>query len=298
MEKGDSDYKVSYLGPEATYTHIACQKYFKDSGQKIPKDSIQEVFEAVEQGETDYGVIPVENSIEGSVNRTLDLFIESGVKVCGEITIPISHNLLSKNGRPESIRKIYSHPQAIEQCRNWLRRNFPRIELLETSSTAKAAKKAQEDPEAGAIGNSLTAHFYGLKIIHSKIEDYPFNFTRFWVIGNKIGERTGNDKTSILFSIPHVPGSLYRVLGIFSNQMINLTKIESRPMKYRPWEYIFFIDFEGHIMDSPVKEGLTRLEDEVSFFKVLGSYPRSSQSQLDQWWWSNHLGDGLPIRGP
>lgn len=294
MEKGDSDYRIVFLGPEATHTHIACLKYFKDSGHKIPKDSIQEVFESIEHGEAEYGVVPVENSIEGSVNRTLDLFIESKATICGEIIIKVSHNLLSKHGRPEYIRKIYSHPQALEQCRNWLRRNFPYIELVETSSTAKAAQMAVEDPSGGAIGSTLASHLYRLKIISSQIEDYPYNYTRFWVIGRKIPERTGNDKTSILFSIPHIPGSLHRALGIFSKQSINLTKIESRPMKHKPWEYIFFIDFEGYFTDSPVQETLAKLQENASFFKLLGSYARSNQSNLNQWWWSLHIGEDYP----
>ncbi len=318
MEKGDSEYRIVYLGPPATHTHVACLNYFKEFGQKIPKDSIQEVFKSVEHGEAEYGVVPVENSIEGSVNITLDLFIESeiqhnrdsgdelnpnkynlniiskGVKVCGEIMIQVSHYLLSKSGRPEIINRIYSHPQALEQCRNWLKKNLFKIELVETSSTAKASQMAAEDPEGAAIGSILASSLYRLKIIHSKIEDYPHNYTRFWVIGHKIGESTGNDKTSILFSIPHIPGSLHRALGIFSNQSINLTKIESRPMKHKPWEYIFFIDFEGHVMDPKVHEALTQLKENVSLFKLLGSYPQCNQSNSDKWWGSLHTGEDYP----
>lgn len=276
MEKENADPIVAYLGPPATHTYLACLKYFGNSIHALPRESLQDVFETVEKGETDYGVVPVENSTEGSVNRTLDLFIESELKICGEIMIQVSHDLLSQNGKREAIHKVYSHPQALEQCRNWLRKNLPHIDVTETSSTAKAAQIAAEDPEAAAIASSLASHFYYLKIVESQVEDYTNNYTRFWIIGQQIAKRTGNDKTSILFSIPHVPGSLHGVLRLFSDQSINLTKIESRPIKNRPWEYIFFLDFEGHLMDPPIQEAMAELKENLLFFKNLGSYPRSS----------------------
>jgi chorismate mutase/prephenate dehydratase len=239
-------------------------------------ESIQDVFEAVERREVDCGVVPVENSTEGSVNRTLDLFIDSELKICGEIMIRISHSLLSQNRKPEAIHKIYSHPQALEQCRKWLRENFPCIDVVETSSTAKAAQMASEDPESAAIASSLAAHFYRLEVIEWRIEDYLHNYTRFWILGQQIAGRTGNDKTSIFFSIPHIPGSLHDVLKLFSNKSINLTKIESRPVKNKPWEYIFFLDFEGHVMDALIQETLDQMKENLIFMKVLGSYPRNS----------------------
>lgn len=266
---------VAYLGPPTTHTHLACLERFGSSIRSFPMESIQDVFEAVERKEVDYGVVPVENSTEGSVNRTLDLFIESELKICGEIMIRVSHNLLSQNGKREAIHKIYSHPQALEQCRKWLRKNFPYIDVVETSSTAKAAQMAAEDPESAAIASSLAAHFYHLKVIESRIEDYLHNYTRFWILGQQIAGRTGNDKTSILFSIPHTPGSLHGVLKLFSNKSINLTKIESRPVKDKPWEYIFFLDFEGHATDAPIHETLKEMKDNVLFMKFLGSYPRN-----------------------
>ena len=188
----------------------------------------------------------------------------------------ISHDLLSLSGRPEEISKIYSHPQALGQCRKWLRKNYPSVPLVETTSTAKAAQMAAEDPSAGAIASSLAARLYGLRVVKSQIEDYFHNYTRFLVLGRQCPERTGKDKTSILFSISHAPGALYRVLRNFSEKGINLTKIESRPIKNKPWEYVFFLDFEGHVSDLPVQEGLTEMRREVLFFKLLGSYPRSS----------------------
>jgi len=267
---------VAYLGPPCTYTHLACLERFGSSIQSFPMESIQDVFEAVERREVDCGVVPVENSTEGSVNRTLDLFIDSELKICGEIMIRISHSLLSQNRKREAIHKIYSHPQALEQCRKWLRENFPCIDVVETSSTAKAAQMASEDPESAAIASSLAAHFYRLEVIEWRIEDYLHNYTRFWILGQQIAGRTGNDKTSIFFSIPHIPGSLHDVLKLFSNKSINLTKIESRPVKNKPWEYIFFLDFEGHVMDALIQETLDQMKETLIFMKVLGSYPRNS----------------------
>jgi len=267
---------VVYLGPPATHTHLACVERFGSSIRAFPRESIQEVFEAVERGKANYGVAPIENSTEGVVNRTLDMFIDSDLKICGEILVRISHDLLSQSGRPEDILKIYSHPQALGQCRQWLRKNFPQVQLGETVSTAKAAQLAAEDPRAAAIASSLAARVYGLRIMESRIEDYLHNYTRFLVLGRQIGSRTGKDKTSLLFSIPDSPGSLYQVLKSFSEKGINLTKIESRPIKDKPWEYVFFLDFEGHASDPQIHEAMVELKGNVLFLKFLGSYPRSS----------------------
>ena len=270
---------VGYLGPPATYTHLACIERFGSSIDAIPIESIQEVFEAVENGKTNFGVVPVENSTEGAVNRTLDMFIYSDVKICGETLIRISHDLLSQSGRRDDIRKIYSHPQALEQCRQWLRKNFPHVPLAETMSTAKAAEIVTQDPNAAAIASSFAAHLYCLKVIESQIEDYPHNYTRFLILNRQTAERTGKDKTSTLFSISHAPGTLYRVLKPFSEKGINLTKIESRPTKGKPWEYVFFIDFEGHATDTHVTETLDEVKEHVFFVKLLGSYPQDSQEK-------------------
>jgi chorismate mutase/prephenate dehydratase len=272
----EAELTVAYLGPPATHTHLACIERFGSSGRALPKESIQEIFEAVEKEKVNFGVVPVENSTEGVVNRTLDMFIDSGVKICGEVLLRISHDLLSQSGKREDVEKIYSHPQALAQCRRWLNRNLPHAELAEAVSTAKAAQTAAGEPKAAAIASSFASHLYGLKVIESRIEDYPHNYTRFWVLGRQIGERTGKDKTSVLFSISHSPGSLHQVLRPFSEKSINLTKIESRPIKDQPWEYVFFLDFEGHITDLHIQEGLTELKKNVLFLKVLGSYPRSS----------------------
>ncbi len=270
------EFAVVYLGPAATYTHLACLQHFGNSVRALPEESIQEVFDAVERGKAEYGVVPIENSTEGVVNRTLDMFIESKVSICGEILTKISHDLLSQSGKPEGIRTIYSHPQAFGQCRQWVTKHFPHIQVVETVSTAKAAQMATKDANAAAIASSFAAHLYGLKVIESQIEDYLNNCTRFLVLGRQSMERTGRDKTSILFSIPHTPGSLYQALKIFSEKGVNLTKIESRPIKDKPWEYIFFLDLEGHAMDSYINEAITEIEGMALFMKLLGSYPRSS----------------------
>jgi chorismate mutase/prephenate dehydratase len=273
----ETEMAVAYLGPPATHTHLACFEYFGSSIQTQPKESIQEVFEAVERKRANYGIVPIENSTEGSVNQTLDMLTESEVMICGEVMIQVSHHLLSQNGKSEDIRKIASHPSALEQCRKWLRKSFPQVEVAETVSTAKAAQMAAENGKVAAIASSLAGHLYGLRVVESQIEDYLNNTTRFLVIGLQPSPRTGKDKTSILFSISHEPGSLYQALKPFSEKGINLTKIESRPMKGKPWEYIFFVDMEGHATDAPIREVMSDLGRSALFLKLLGSYPQRSQ---------------------
>jgi chorismate mutase/prephenate dehydratase len=204
------------------------------------------------------------------------MFIDAEVKICGEVLIRISHDLLSMSGKAEDVERVYSHPQALAQCRQWLRKNFPNAQMAETVSTAKAAQMAAQESKAAAVASSLAAELYGLKIIDSRIEDYLNNYTRFLVLGPQVSDRTGRDKTSLLFSIPDSPGSLYEILKPFSEKSINLTKIESRPIKDKPWEYVFFLDFEGHATDSHIHEAVSELKKKVLFLKLLGSYPRSS----------------------
>jgi chorismate mutase/prephenate dehydratase len=245
----------------------------------VPENTIQDVFEAVEREKADYGVAPVENSTEGPVSLTLDTFSQSEAKICAEITTKISHDLLSLSGNAGEVQKVYSHPQALSQCREWLRKKFPHVELEEAGSTAKAAQLAVEDPKAAAIASSLAASLYGLKVVASQIEDHLNNATRFLVLGRQGAERTGRDKTSVLFVVSHAPGTLFRVLQIFYEKGINLTKIESRPNKGKPWEYIFFIDFEGHATDPHVAQALHEVKEHVLFVKLLGSYPQCSQEK-------------------
>ncbi len=272
----ETELTVVYLGPPATYTHLACLERFGSSIRAVPRESILEVFEAVERGRANFGVVPIENSTEGVVNRTLDILIESDSKICGEVSLRVSHDLLSRSGDAGEIRKIYSHPQALGQCRQWLGRNFPGLPLLETVSTAKAAQMALEDPTAAAIASSLASRLYELRVVESQIEDYLHNYTRFLILGRQIPGRTGKDKTSLLFSIADSPGSLYEGLKPFSEKAINLTKIESRPIKDKPWQYVFFLDLEGHTLDPQVEEAVSRLKKKVLFLKLLGSYPRSA----------------------
>ena len=273
----EAELTVAFLGPPATFSHLACVQHFGSSIQMLPEHTVQDVFKAVERGKADYGVVPIENSTEGQVSQTLDMFVKSEAKISGEIMTRISHDLLSQSGKAEEVQKIYSHSQALGQCREWLKNNFPHVQLEEAGSTAKAAQLAAENPKAAAIASFLAAHLYGLKAVASQIEDNLNNYTRFLVLARQGAERTGSDKTSILFSISHAPGALFRALQIFYEKGVNLTKIESRPTKGKPWEYVFFIDFEGHATDPHIAEALAALRERVLFVKMLGSYPLDSK---------------------
>ena len=265
--------QVAFLGPQSTFTHLAAMQQFGLSAQLVPLKSIPAVFEEVERGRAHYGVVPVENSTEGVVNHTLDMFIDSELQVIAEIMLEISHNLLSKTGKMEQIARIVSHPQPLAQCRHWLETNVSEIPLLDVSSTAAAAQMAAEDESVAAIASAAAAVQYGLQVVKARIEDNPHNFTRFLVIGRKTPEKSGEDKTSIMFSIKDEPGILYRMLEPFSKRRINLTKIESRPMKQKAWEYIFFLDMIGHTEDLDISDAIEELRTHCHFLKVLGSYP-------------------------
>lgn len=278
-EKKDAELTVAFLGPLATFSHVACIERFGNSIRLLPENTIQDVFEAVEREKASFGVAPVQNSTEGQVSLTLDMFVQSEAKICGEIMTKISHDLLSLSGDAWDMKKIYSHPQALSQCRDWLRTNFPHVPLEETGSTARAAQMAAKESKAAAIAGSLAASLYGLKAVASQIEDQPNNYTRFLVLGRQGAERTGRDKTSVLFIVSHAPGTLFRVLQVFYEKGINLTQIESRPNKGKPWEYIFFIDFEGHAEDPHVAEALHEVKGHVLFMKLLGSYPQYHQEE-------------------
>ncbi|RMG71847.1 MAG: prephenate dehydratase [Nitrospirae bacterium] len=267
--------KVACLGPLATFTHLAAIRHFGSFAKIIAVDSIKDVFEAVLEKSADYGVVPIENSNEGVVSHTLDMFMDVDLKVSAEIMLEVTHNLLSKSGDIKKIKKIYSHPQAFAQCRRWLERNLPDAELIDTTSTAKAAELAAKDPKGAAIASDLAAKMYDLKFVKRGIEDNKNNYTRFLVISEDFPEPTGKDKTSIMLSIKDKPGALFEVLTPFYKEKINLTKIESRPSKRKAWEYIFFIDLEGHINDKKVMKALKAVEKYCIFLKVLGSYPKS-----------------------
>lgn len=267
--------KVAFLGPPATFTHTAALRQFGFSAQLVPMKSIAAVFDEVQRGRAPYGVVPVENSNEGVVSHTLDMFMESDLKVIAEVLLEISHDLLSLSGKMESVQRVVSHPQALAQCRNWLEENLSEVPLVDVASTALAAQMAADDESTAAVASGMAAGLYGLRTIKTRIEDNPNNFTRFLVVGKSIPDRSGRDKTSIMFSIRDEPGLLYRMLEPFSKRSLNLTKIESRPLKKKAWEYIFFLDLEGHIQDEVVTAAVEELRGYCQFLKVLGSYPRA-----------------------
>lgn len=263
---------IAYLGPQATFTHLAALKRFGSQVRYLPCETIDEVFLEVEKDNADFGVVPIENSIEGAVNHTLDMFVDSDLKICAQIILDVSHNLLARCAK-EDIKNVYSNPQVFGQCRIWLQENLSGAEIIEVSSTTRAAQIAAERKNSACIASLLAAKIYGLKIIAKSIEDSPHNITRFLVIGKTDVPRTGSDKTSLLFSIKDSVGALHDMLIPFKKQKINLTKIESRPSKKKAWDYYFFVDLEGHREDPRVKKGLAELERHCTFMKVLGSYP-------------------------
>ena len=270
--------RVAYLGPEATYTHLAARSVFGHSVEYDPRASIKDVFHDVENCRSDYGVVPVENSTEGVVNHTLDILIDSPVYICSEVNMDIRHCLLSSSSK-DDLRVIYSHAQSLEQCRNWLDLHLPGVERVPVVSNARACQLARQEPGAGAVAGSLAAEVYGLNILEKDIQDNPGNMTRFFVMGRQEPAPTGNDKTSIVFSIKDKVGGLQECLHCFSEAGVSMSMIESRPLKKRNWEYIFFVDLAGHKEDAPVKSALEKLENMCLFFKILGSYPRARQQE-------------------
>jgi chorismate mutase/prephenate dehydratase len=268
---------VAFLGPHATFSHLAAQSYFGTSTGFIPQGSIFHVFDEVEKGKVQWGVVPVENSLEGSVNLTLDRLILTPLKIRAEIFLRISHCLLAPVKRMDRIKRVYSVPQALAQCQGWLRTNLPQSLLVDAESTAAAARIVQKDNDAAAIGSRLAAATYGLNILSEGIEDNPSNTTRFLVMGEGETKMTGIDKTSVIFGTPHVPGALYHALEPFVARRINLMKIESYPLKERLWEYLFFVDFSGHVDDPEIKKSMKALRGKTNFLKILGSYPKGEE---------------------
>jgi chorismate mutase/prephenate dehydratase len=264
--------RVAYLGPPATFTQLAALKRFGSQIDYIACNNISDVFLEVEKDEADYGVVPIENSIEGAVTHTLDMLVDSDLKICAQVLLDISHNLLA-NVELNKIKRVYSIGQVFGQCRIWLQENLPSVEKIEVSSTTRAAQIATKEKYSSCIASSLAAGVYKLKIIASDIEDSPHNVTRFLVIGKTDVKRTGRDRTSIMFSIKDRVGALHDMLIPFKKYRINLTKIESRPSKKKAWDYYFFLDIEGHYKESRVRKAVAELEDKCTFLKVLGSYP-------------------------
>jgi len=265
--------KIAYLGPEFTFTHLASMKKFGSSVEYSGCSTITSVFDEVEKGRADYGVVPIENSVEGAVNHTLDMFIDSDLKVCSEIYLEISHSLLSRETDIKKIRRVYSKDQVFGQCRLWLEEHLPSVTLVEAASTARAAEIASKEKGAACIASELAAAKYRLKDLYDSIEDNAHNVTRFLVIGSTQAKQTRKDKTSVMFSLKDRVGALHDILMPFKKYRINLTKIESRPSKVKAWKYYFFVDMEGHHLDKKISDALSILKKNTTYLKILGSYP-------------------------
>jgi chorismate mutase/prephenate dehydratase len=268
--------KVAFLGPEGTFTQAAALKAFGHSVETVALGAVDEVFREVESGQAHYGVVPVENSSEGMVSHTLDTFLRSALNICGEVVLRIHHHLLSRAEDHRAVRTVYAHQQALAQCREWLDANLPHVQRLAVSSNAEGARRAAEDPQAAAIAAEAAAEIYGLAVLCRNIEDEPDNTTRFLVIGRQDPPPTGADKTSLLVSGRNRAGILVNLLEPLSTSGVSMTRIESRPSRQALWEYVFFIDIEGHRDDPPVARAMAEIRERASLLKVLGSYPRAT----------------------
>jgi chorismate mutase/prephenate dehydratase len=265
---------VAFQGERGSYSHEACERYFGTRIAVRPLRTLREVFHAVESGHHVYGVVPVENSYEGSINETYDLLAGTTLKVCGEVQVRVRHCLIGKPGiKADEVTRVYSHPQALAQCARYLRTH--KMEPVPTYDTAGSVKliKVMRSRKVAAIASRRAAELHSMNIIAEGIEDSGVNYTRFLVLGKKAALQSGDDKTSIIFGVKHEPGSLYRALKALSRRGINLTKIESRPVKNTPWEYNFYVDFQGHARDKACREALSDLRNRSTFVKILGSYP-------------------------
>lgn len=270
----EKNISVAYLGPPVSFSHQAALKRFGASIAYRPCDTIDEVFETVQKNSADYGVVPVENLIEGAVANTLDRLTDTALKICAEIYLPIAHCLMAAGPRA-AIRRILSNPYVFGQCRQWLRKAMPAVELVPVPSTTRAAEMAAKDRRSAAIAGRLAAAVYRLKILADDIQDISDNTTRFLVLGRSFGNKTGADKTSLLFAVKHQAGSLYRALGAFKKYNLNMTRIESRPSRVKAWEYRFFVDLEGHVDDLKVQKALRNLDKHCQQLTILGSYPKA-----------------------
>ncbi|WP_243287138.1 prephenate dehydratase [Geothrix terrae] len=270
--------RVAFLGPEGTFTHLAARHQFGGSGQALPQGTIQAVFQAVERQRADYGVVPVENATEGAVDSTLDAFLDSPLAICAEILLPVDQALLLRPGLDMGgVRRVYSHPQALGQCRRWLEAHLPRADRIEAPSTSEAARLAREDAEGAAVASELAADLFGLRVAETKIQDLAANATRFLVLGPKSAEPTGRDRTTLLAMAQDGPGALLRLLEPLARRGLNLSRIQSRPTRRKLWEYAFFLDVEGHAEEPSMAEALAELRGACASLKVLGSYPRATE---------------------
>ncbi|MEY2866331.1 MAG: prephenate dehydratase [Pseudomonadota bacterium] len=265
--------KVGFLGPEGTFSQQALHKHFGHSARSLPLASIEEVFQEIESGNADFGVVPVENSGQGTIQSTLDMFLTSKLRICGEVELRVHQHLLSRTGRLEDIERVYSHPQSLAQCKAWLRANLPHAEKIAVSSNAEAARRARIADDAAAIAGETAGHVYGLKVLAGPIEDRQDNTTRFLVIGREFFSPSGHDRTSLLVFVRDQPGALYNVLSPFAKHGVSMNRIESRPAHSGRWQYVFFIDVSGHVEDDNVAMAMSELGEYASDVVVLGSYP-------------------------
>jgi chorismate mutase/prephenate dehydratase len=265
--------KVGYLGPEGTFSQQALHKHFGHSAKGLPLASIEEVFQEVEAGHADFGVVPVENSGQGTIQSTLDMFLTSPLKICGEVELAVHQHLMSRTGRLEDIERVYSHPMSLAQCKAWLRQHLPRAEKIPVSSNAEAARRARTADDAAAIAGESAGHVYGLKVVAGPIQDRQDNTTRFLVLGRELFSPSGHDRTSLLVYVRDQPGALYNLLSPFARHGVSMNRIESRPSHTGRWQYAFFIDVSGHVQDESVGSALAELGEYAADVKVLGSYP-------------------------
>ncbi len=273
--------KISFLGPEGTFAHQAALFEFGHSSMLLPAKNIQEIFNEVEYGNCDFGIVPVENSMEGTVSQTVDRFIDTNLLIISEVFIPVSYVLAAKKKiNLRNIDHIYSHQQSIAQCKRWIREKLPDAIAVDTDSTAQAAKIILHTDSSAAIISELAARIYKLKVLAERLEENPNNVTRFVVIGKVMPDKTDRDKTSVIFAVKHKAGALFSALKPFAEYKVNLTKIESRPLKKKAWEYLFFVDIDGHINDQKIQMTVSALKKHTVFFKFLGSYPKTTQESL------------------
>ena len=268
---------VAFLGPEGTYTQAAVHKHFGHGAQILPMEAIDDVFHEVQAGRAEFGVVPVENSTEGTVNNTLDRFLTTTLNICGEVELRVEHCLVGRMTEMGGVTRVCAHPQAFGQCRGWLARHLPGIEHIAVSSNAEGARRARDESGTAAIAGEVAAEIYQLQVLARSIEDHDDNTTRFLVLGNRVSQPTGADKTTLLVSANATAeaGALFRLLEPLAKHKVSMSRIESRPSRRRKWDYVFFIDLDGHVDDAPVGLALVELQQRASLFRVLGSYPRA-----------------------
>jgi len=275
-------HRVAFLGPEGTFSHEAAARQFGGQVELVPVPNFREVYARVERGDAHFGVVPVENTTTGAVTESMDILVESEVMICGELLVPVAQNLLSQSGDIARIRRVASHPQPLAQCRSWLQRHLPDATLVDVGSTAAAAQRASEDAEVAAIGSEIAARVYDLRIVERAIEDVRGNTTRFLVVGRESPGPSGDDLTSAVFTLQKdKSGALHTLLEPFARHHVNLTSIQSRPMKGKPWEYLFFVDMCGHASDPDVAAALSEAATSAHSAKILGSFPRAATADRE-----------------